>query len=319
LGAVASTVVALSASIALAQNTATWQGTSNNLWLNAQNWDTRVVPDADTDVYIDQGPTCVIDGAGECHSLHLGTNQGQSGSLTVLPGGLLEIGDEDPPTGDVNLHVGENGTGTITLQGDPAGTENGGWIICWGRVYVARYAGSIGTINVSGNAALIAGTDMFVGGDADFVSGTWVKTPGGTGTLTISSDPGGSGTVMVSDALYVRENFHGTLVICKPDEPPHTSVSAAEGNLIVESLDGVAGSKIYIEDPPGNHALTVIATGNNPPPPAPPHLDPLDDAGNFQGHISGPGGGLKSQMQFKCIVFPGNAWLLATLSGDAHC
>ena len=30
-------------------------------------------------------------------------------------------------------------------------------------------------------------------------------------------------------------------------------------------------------------------------------------------------GGLKSQMQFKCIVFPGNAWLLATLSGDAHC
>jgi hypothetical protein len=163
-----------------------WQGANNAHWSDAGNWNPNFVPTALDDVYINNATTCVIDqydytrlgdAPAECYSLHLGTNQGQSGSLTVQAGGQLTIGDGNPGTLDDNLYVGEYGSGTLTIQGDPQAILDGGWVKCYGTVYAARFPDSTAAINVSGNGwidpqvpcALWAGTDMHLGGYAALV------------------------------------------------------------------------------------------------------------------------------------------------------
>ena len=292
LVALAIALTGCGASNAVAQTSAYWRGSYGNNWSDNRNWvdgngqPVAAPPDIETDVYINQAPTCVINGSAGCHSLHLGTDSDDIGALLVQAGGELTVGHPtDPQNEDLldNLYVGDSGSGTLTIQG-------GGIVECYGCVWVGKYTGSTGAINVSGGGELDVSRDMFLSGHATFQQqgGVWYwqEQAGGTGTLNISGDANTFGIVEVMD-FFDDQNFHGTLVLCKPDDPQHTSVTVDQGTLLVESLEGVEGSKIYIEDrpEPSESAMTIWATGNAPPE----HPDPADDAGNFRGEISGPG------------------------------
>ena len=69
---------------------------------------------------------------------------------------------------------------------------------------------------------------MFLSGDAQFTEQdgiwSWQEQAGGSGSLNISGDANTFGSVVVMDFAN-DQNFHGTLVLCKADDPQHTSVT----------------------------------------------------------------------------------------------
>ncbi|MFT3683078.1 MAG: hypothetical protein QM791_22655 [Ferruginibacter sp.] len=65
----------------------TWTGSVNNLWENAGNWSCNKVPDANTDVIINNGTPTVNSNTATCRSIRINT----PGSLNVTPGFKLTV------------------------------------------------------------------------------------------------------------------------------------------------------------------------------------------------------------------------------------
>jgi hypothetical protein len=112
-------------------NPGTWVSTSDTNWFNCSNWETLVVPDQTTDVYIDANSTvnAVIDntatyanlynGVASCYNLEISNlslvvegNQTLNiyGNLDIQSGGTFDANDSDDSTTDGQIYVYGNWT-----------------------------------------------------------------------------------------------------------------------------------------------------------------------------------------------------------------
>lgn len=182
-------LAALSSTMANAQTV--WNGLSSMDWNTAANWSTNAVPTAVDDVFIDSitnHTTFIGTGiAASTDSLVIGDSS--AGVLTIGGGGTLTSGgtvavglnagsvglalvDGTGSTWTIigtNLLVGQEGTGTLTIQ-------NGGAVNAV-NVVIADNTGSTGTIAVTGTGSTMSLTgDLYVGNG----------TNGSNGTLTIA-------------------------------------------------------------------------------------------------------------------------------------
>ncbi|MCA9232550.1 MAG: hypothetical protein KDA57_18015 [Planctomycetales bacterium] len=105
--------------VATASQAATrnWTNPGTGFWYTGANWDLGTVPSAADDVRINNGGTAVADGNGNSlsKSLTMGQNIGDSGFVSVEPGGIF-TGLLRPGT----MNVGVLGSGSISVSG---GTE----------------------------------------------------------------------------------------------------------------------------------------------------------------------------------------------------
>lgn len=181
----------LSPGPALAQNT-TWTG-GTTAWATPGNWSGAAEPTATHNVFINGAGTApVVTLSGElARTLELGSNFGQTGTLTVDGGGLTLASGLNP-----SASIGASGAGNLTVQGGGSFTS--------GSSYIALNTGSTGTATVTGSNSLWTVKDFGyfdVGssgaGTLDILAGGRVNASQ-TSYTSVGNDNGASGAVTVS-------------------------------------------------------------------------------------------------------------------------
>ena len=194
-------------------------------------------PRAHSQNLVVDGDTTTIDTDTSAGNIVVGTNSGDTGTLTVT---FDTIGDFSTLTGAGTLTVGSSGTGTLNVDGGNVSNTGTGYIGLstgsngtvnvldgtWanGGNLTVGYAGT-GTLNVTGgtvsNAGGVVGLDAGSNGTVNVGYGTWANSgdlkvgDAGTGILTIVD----SGLVTVSGNLTrgslgtINLNAGGTLQI----------------------------------------------------------------------------------------------------------
>jgi hypothetical protein len=252
-----------------------WNGSVDNNWFNDQNWTTdlgaHVKPDINTDAYINYGKA-IISGTvpAAAHSLILGLDYGDSGSVSVN-GGSLSL-----PTGgtfDLNvspiegaIYVGYQGSGSLEII-------NGGTVTCGFGFIAALFgdgvrAASNGVVTVDGASSSWT-VEPANGNNVLFIGGMDSTTDnGGTGLLSITN--GGLVTVIHSGGSYAaRVGTSGTLTgnsMLTLSSPGHPENYAAAGIVVRGTVAPtreltIDGSLLY--QAPASTVCDVIA-GDNP-------------------------------------------------------
>jgi len=194
-------------------------------------------------------------------AVNVGVTNGSNATLTIDNGGVLSngisvIGVDTGSEGTVIVTgtgiwapslvfvVGENGTGTLTIEkGGAVVNSNGQGIV------IGDNAGSVGTVTVSGagstwsnaqpDSTLIVGADgtgtltVSDGGTVGSSSGVVGNSPGSIGTVTVTGE--GSTWAMSGDTLLVGDLGAGTLTIADGG-----TVNVA-GTVTLAMNDGSAG------------------------------------------------------------------------------
>src|ERR1700686_5420783 len=185
---------AVCGSPALADSTA-WNNTGTGDWFTQANW-TNGVPTLSLDASIDNGGTAQIthqvNNNAAAKSLILGTNQGNSGAVTIdgTNFGALVVQSDCNGQNPGDVYVGEQGSGKVTIT-------NGGVIVS-SNGYIAAEANSTlptsnGSVTISGQNSdwnsYWAVTGDTCTGDAElFVGCTSTNDAGGTALLNVQ-DP----------------------------------------------------------------------------------------------------------------------------------
>ncbi|MCL2347631.1 MAG: hypothetical protein FWC50_05145, partial [Planctomycetaceae bacterium] len=202
-------------------------------WETDTNWSPVQVPGISDDVTIDNNGTAQVDsttGTAPTHSLFVGYNYNQAGTLELTGGGrvtasyAITLGSGNNSVGTVtidgigsvlqsngNLTVGYSGTGVLKLT-------NGGTATAIG-IFLGSTTGSFGTshgiITVDGiNSLLSAGDALSVGAVGN---GTLELTNSGKatakGNISIGDLAGSTGTVTVANSGSVLESTGGYLTV----------------------------------------------------------------------------------------------------------
>ncbi len=114
-----------------------WVGDASTDWFNCENWQNKLIPDATTNVTIDQSAmnNCVVGGTGSavCNNLNLSSNTATNRNVTIQNTATLTAGGNitiNKSAGSGNLilellNASQLTCQNITLQGTAAGSENG--------------------------------------------------------------------------------------------------------------------------------------------------------------------------------------------------
>jgi len=234
----ASFVLLLSiAAISSAATTVTWDNEAGDAnWNTGLNWSTDTVP-LSTDyakITMAAGPTLSITQSADIYRVLL---DGSNGSMT-MDGGTLNLGGSylgigytastDSGTLTVNsgtinttglsghLYCGVKGNGTLDMSG--------GAINLSGTFYVARDAGSAGTVSLSGGTITCNALNMNLN---DLVTGLGRINITYTGTLIINGDATAYVTTCVTKGWITAYNGAGTVVVDYNNTTPlKTTVTA---------------------------------------------------------------------------------------------
>lgn len=173
-------------------NSTTWTYVGTSDWFTDANWSTHV-PTFSTDASIDNGGTAQINHQANntnaaAKSLILGTNQGNSGSVTIdgTNFGALVVQSECNGQNPGDVYVGKQGSGKVSVT-------NGGFIVS-SYGYIAAETSptggaSNGSVTISGQNSYWAVTGATCTGDAElFVGCTATTDAGGTALLNVQ-DP----------------------------------------------------------------------------------------------------------------------------------
>src|SRR5665213_2401601 len=159
-----------------------WIGTTSTDWFVSTNWTPPAVPDATTNVVIDQGspnanPSIGINGTSNAAAsavVEIGDISGQTGLVT------LSTTNAHPASWTItgNLAVGEGGTGTINISNAATMTNT------LGQATIGTNGTGVGTVTVDGAGTLWNEQNASSGsvGSAPIVVGN-----SGTGRLTITN------------------------------------------------------------------------------------------------------------------------------------
>ncbi len=179
----------------------TWTGGSGD-WFTDANW-TNHVPGPSTDAFINNGGNATINSSNaSAHSLTLGLNPGDSGTVSV-DGTNAALSLADPSENLGPIYVGYQDRGTLSIK-------NGGTVTA-GFAYIGTLAGefmtSNGAVTVDG-----AGSTLSVKGRLNVGGTPLTGNDGGTALLAITN----GATVIVSDPpppnlLNVWVGISGTL------------------------------------------------------------------------------------------------------------
>ncbi|MBZ9937292.1 autotransporter outer membrane beta-barrel domain-containing protein [Mesorhizobium sp. BR1-1-16] len=177
----------------LAQGQTIWTQPGAGNWTTSSNWSPETVPEATTDVTIDNGGEAQVTFAGAMAAgLIVGGAAGSSGTLTITSGGTLATASSTP------VIIGQNGTGTVTVTRSGSAWTNEGSLI------VGDAAGSAGSVTVDMGATVstgtAAGTTTIFANQAGSIGGLSVDGSGSifaTGNTLIAGN-GGSASVRVS-------------------------------------------------------------------------------------------------------------------------
>jgi len=177
-------VLAASNSIVRAQEcpgTATWVGGIGD-WFVGTNWSpSGCVPTETIDAFINNGGTAqILAGIATAESVHLGENQGDSGSVKVAgaSAGLL------PGT----IYVGNRGIGNLTIGN---GAQLNGRYAYVAPLLNLTSPNSNGIVNVKGSGALLRLSDSIDNPGAGLFIGCTATSQGVGGTATVNVSDGG--------------------------------------------------------------------------------------------------------------------------------
>lgn len=168
------------------------------------------------------------DGSHETSFLTLGSSAGAMGTYT-MSGGVLTT-----TAASGVLEIGRRGIGMLTQTGGDTTTS--------GDIYLGRYAGSMGTLEVSGSATLGAATGLYIGHEG---SGS-VQHSGGMvsvgGDLVVASNAGSMGSYTINGAGTAL-TVGGTLNVGRGGMATfsHMGGAVTAGNLIVGDRAGSNG------------------------------------------------------------------------------
>ena len=194
-----------------AASAASWLGAASTDWFDPANWSPPAVPDATTNVIVDQGtpnanPTIGINGtsnAAASAAVEIGDLSGTTGVVT------LSTTNAHPASWTVTgvLQVGESGTGTINISNAATLTNT------TGQTLIGSNSTGIGTVTVDGvgslwneqaTASSVGSAPIVVGnsgtGTLTITNGAMVETTGNLGHFVIGFDTGSHGTVTVGSA-----------------------------------------------------------------------------------------------------------------------
>jgi T5SS/PEP-CTERM-associated repeat protein len=194
-----------------AASAASWLGTASTDWFDPANWSPPAVPDATTNVVIDQGtpnanPTIGINAtsnAAASAAVEIGDLSGTTGIVT------LSTTNAHPASWNITgvLQVGESGTGTINVSNAATLTNT------TGQTLIGSNSTGVGTVTVDGvgtlwneqaTASSVGSAPIVVGnsgtGTLTISNGATVETTGNLGHFVIGFDTGSHGTVTVGSA-----------------------------------------------------------------------------------------------------------------------
>lgn len=266
----ATLAIILLSSTAHAQST--WVNTGQADWAVGSNWDPVGVPDAATDVVIDNGGEAQITAVGAAASVvTLGSTTGTTGTLTITQsavGGTLA---------STSATIGQAGTGILNVSRLGSSWTN------TGNVIIGDEAGGSGTLSVTMAATIAtntdAGTSTIIGnasgstgsasvdgaGSIWASGGTIVVGNGGGGGLSVSSGgvvtdtdavigalSGGSGTAMVTGEGSSWSHA-GSLVIG----------DAGTGGLTIEASGTVTNDSAVIGASEGGSGTVLVTEGGS--------------------------------------------------------
>lgn len=161
-----------------------WVGDASTDWFNCENWQNKLIPDATTNVTIDQSASnnCVVGGTGAavCNNLNLSSNSGTNRNLTIQNTATLTAGgnitvNKSAGSGNLVLELLNSAQLTcqnMTLQGTSAGSEDGILRIEANNA-VATINGNL-TINSGGNLDMSDGSFGTPEGTL-YLHGNWVN------------------------------------------------------------------------------------------------------------------------------------------------
>ena len=194
-----------------AASAASWLGAASTDWFDPANWSPPAVPDATTNVVIDQGtpnanPTIGINAtsnAAASAAVEIGDLSGTTGIVT------LSTTNAHPASWNITgvLQVGESGTGTINVSNAATLTNT------TGQTLIGSNSTGVGTVTVDGvgtlwneqaTASSVGSAPIVVGnsgtGTLTISNGATVETTGNLGHFVIGFDTGSHGTVTVGSA-----------------------------------------------------------------------------------------------------------------------
>ncbi|MCX7744873.1 MAG: T9SS type A sorting domain-containing protein [Flavobacteriales bacterium] len=161
-----------------------WVGDASTDWFNCENWQNKLIPDATTNVTIDQSASnnCIIGGTGSavCNHLNLSSNSGTNRNLTIQNTATLTAGgnitiNKSAGSGNLVLDLLNSAQLTcqnMTIQGTATTSENGILRIESSNA-VATINGNL-TINAGGNLDMSDGSFGTPEGNL-YLHGNWVN------------------------------------------------------------------------------------------------------------------------------------------------
>ena len=205
-------------------------GGANTLWSTAENWVGDEAPGIDYAAQIDvTGAICLIDSSvtAECKALRVGNDNigGPSyltmtgGSLTTSSLGGLLLGQNAEDSEGVfdlsggtiyarHMHVGGHGTGRLNMSG-------GTLTITTTAIYIPRFPGGIGHIQLDGGTIETPEMIMIDGGTIDIIGGT----------LIIDGDVSSLLSGWIADGWLTAYNGSGSVIIDNSGTPEKTIVT----------------------------------------------------------------------------------------------
>ena len=263
-------VLVASNSIVRAQGsppTTNWIGTSGD-WFTATNW-SGVQPNPLVDAFINNtgAAQILLGGDGKAHSLTLGDNQGDLGSVSIGDtSSILEIGDGSACHG--TIYIGNRGSGNLKIAN---GSHFGGLTSRY--AYIASGVNSTkpnssGTVTVEGHGTIwyvydddtCHGAGLFIGctADSNGVGGTALVDISDGAFISVHNLDGGNG-VMVGLSGTVTGS--GTLEMVGPPgaSPTPSSITAKvfgtlapvglltiDGNLDLTTTNHTANTVLHV-------------------------------------------------------------------------
>ncbi|QDV72509.1 hypothetical protein [Botrimarina mediterranea] len=183
-------------------------GTGN--WNDSANWAPMSVPSIDFDDFavINGGGTATISSSvPDAGGAYLGQNAGQSGTISIVPGGAINFVAAPAFDADGGVRIGSGGTGTLVMTG---GAMSAASLTSGGE------AGSLidlsGSPSVNVGSASLARTTQITGSGVNFsTTGTFTLT--GTHSLVQNLSSGSASTINVGSTAAIggalNVNFSG--------------------------------------------------------------------------------------------------------------